>query len=83
MTSKLLRGFAYVWTCLAFTFISVNLAVIWYTEGFGMVQEILNPFNVINTLVTIITLSPAIGAYMLAEKLDRKKAKMPLGSDLG
>lgn len=75
MGAKLLRGFAYVWFCLAGGLIFASYVAIWYTDGFGKVQEILSPFNVINFVVTIITLSPGIGAYMLAERLERRASE--------
>ena len=74
MGAKLLRGFAYVWFCLAGGLIFVSCVSISYTDGFSKVQEIFSPFNVINFIVTIITLSPGIGAYMLAEKLRQRAA---------
>jgi len=70
---KLLRGFAYVWFVLAGCFILLNLLSIWYFQGFARLQEIMSPFNVVNFIVTLITLSPGIGAYLLAQKFERQQ----------
>lgn len=80
MGAKLLRGFAYVWFCLLGGLIFVSCIAIWYTDGFGKVQEIFSPFNVVNFVVTLITLSPEIAAYMLAEKLEQRAARRSLGA---
>ena len=77
MAAKLLRRFAYVWFCLLSGLIFVSCVSIWYTDGFGKVQEIFSPFNVINFVFTIVTASPGIGAYMLAERLDQRKSSLP------
>jgi hypothetical protein len=42
--------------------------------------EIFSPFNVVNFVVTLITLSPGIAAYMLAEKLEQRAARRSLGA---
>jgi hypothetical protein len=52
MGAKLLRGFAYVWFGLLGGLIFVSCIAIWYTDGFGKVQEIFSPFNVVNFVVT-------------------------------
>jgi hypothetical protein len=75
MGAKLLRGFAYVWLCLLGSLIFVSCIAIWHRDGFGKVQEIFSPFNVVNVVVTLITLSPGIAAYMLAEKLEQRAAR--------
>ncbi len=41
---------------------------------FSAVQELLNPFNIVNWLVTIITLAPGFGALAWAEKVNAKRA---------
>lgn len=70
---RLLRGFANVWFVLAGSFILVNLILVWYYEGFSKVQEIMSPFNVWNFIMVMITLSPGIGALLLANHLEQKK----------
>lgn len=73
MIVRLLRGFAKVWTWLVGLFWLGNLAFTWYYEGFGRVMELHSPFNVIYYLAVIATLSPAIGAYMLADRLETRR----------
>ena len=67
----ILKGFAYVWGSLAALAIVAGIIGIWMTEGFGAVQDTFSPFNVWNWLATAIILSPAIGAFAWADKLDR------------
>lgn len=67
---KLLRAFATAWFVLASLLIFVSTAMIWYTDGFGRVQEIFSPFNVINSIAVMVTLAPGIGARILAERLE-------------
>ena len=73
MLIKMLKGFAMLWFVLAAIFIGGSLILIWYSEGFGKVQEIMNPFNLFNVIAVMITLAPGIGAYMLADHLETKK----------
>lgn len=72
MGAKLLRGFSSVWCCFTFGIVFASCVSIWFADGFGKMQEIFSPFNVVNYVATIIMLSPAIGARMLAGKLDRR-----------
>ncbi len=72
MVVKLLRIFAQAWATLVTILILISLSFIWYSEGFAKVQEIMSPFNIINFIVTIISLSPAIGAWALADHLVKK-----------
>jgi hypothetical protein len=69
-----LKSLGYVWLVLAGLLITGSLGMIWWNEGFSRLQEILNPFNVVNTAVTFITLAPGFGLLFLADKL---KAKLP------
>ena len=39
-----------------------------FSEGISYIQEVYSPSNVINYAVTLVTLSPAIGAYYWREK---------------
>lgn len=73
MIVRLLRIFAVVWSAPVALFWLGNLAFTWYYEGFGKVQELLSPFNVVYYLVVIVTLLPAIGAYMLADRLEARR----------
>lgn len=64
-----------VWFVLAGLLIFASMLMIWYTEGFGRVQETFSSFNVLNFVAVMITLGPGIGAYMLAERLERRQAE--------
>jgi hypothetical protein len=67
-----LRWFVRIWAALA---ILVNLgsiaalfAAYGFWAGWGMVQEIWNPFNVVNVLAEIVLLSPALAAQYWLNK---------------
>jgi hypothetical protein len=70
-----LKVFGYIWVTLAALIILAGIAGIWMKGGFSAVQELLSPFNVINWIVTVVTLAPGIGAVMWAEKLKKKLAR--------
>jgi hypothetical protein len=70
---KLLRGFAVAWFVLAGLLIFMSTLMIWYEEGFGRVQEIFSPFNVVNFIAVVITLAPGIAARMLADRLEHRR----------
>lgn len=70
---KALRIFATVWFVLAGAFILTGILMIWARDGFGAVQQVLSPFNVLNFIVTFVTLLPGIAARMLADRLAQRK----------
>ena len=70
----LLKVFGYVWLTAAVLLILAGIPGTWMKEGFSAVQELLNPFNIVNWLVTIITLAPGFGALAWAEKVNAKRA---------
>jgi len=70
---KVLKAFAVVWFVLAGLLIAASTAMIWYTDGFGRVQEIFSPFNVVNFIAVVVTPAPGIGAKMLAERLEARR----------
>jgi hypothetical protein len=70
----ILKAFGYVWLTAAVLLILAGIVGTWLKGGFAAVQELLSPFNVINWIVTIITLAPGLGAIAWAEKLNAKKA---------
>lgn len=67
-----LKVFGYIWVTLSFIVILVSLAFVWMKSGFSAVQEIMSPYNLINFIVTAITLAPGIAALMWADKLSHK-----------
>ncbi len=72
-----LKVFAYIWLTGAALLILAGIAGTWMKGGFSAVQELLSPFNVVNWVVTVITLAPGLGALVWADKF---KAKIPVPS---
>ena len=69
---KALTVFVHVWVGL---FVAANLIGIigqFWLHGFGggisYVQEIYSPFNIINYIISVVVLSPALGAYLWRDK---------------
>ena len=77
MLVKLLRGFAVVWFVLAGLLIFASTLMIWYKEGFGRVQEIFSPFNVVNFIAVLLALAPGIAARLLADRLEQRRRAAP------
>ncbi len=77
-----LKVFGYIWVTLAVVFIVVGIVGVWMKGGFSAVQELLSPFNIVNWVVTVITLAPGIAALMWAEKLSQKQAVPAMPSSL-
>lgn len=73
MAIKLLYIFTKIWITIVSVLILISLSFLWYSEGFSKIQEILNPFNVVNLIVTMIAFSPAFATHLLAEHLENKK----------
>ena len=69
---KVLKGFGYFWLALTGILIFIGIIGVWRESGFVGVLKLLSPFNIWNWLATFITLIPAIGAFLLAEKLQSK-----------
>lgn len=70
---RVLKGLGYVWLTLAVILIAVGIVGVWMTRGFSGVQELLSPWNIVNWLVTVITLAPGFAALMWAGKLQAKQ----------
>jgi hypothetical protein len=68
-----LKIFGYTWLVLAGLIITAGIIGVWIKEGFSGVQNLLSPLNVINYVVTLITLAPGLGAIILAKKLEEKR----------
>jgi hypothetical protein len=75
---RALTIFIYVWGGLIVLANVLGIVGRFYLHGFGggisYIQEIYSPFNVINYAVTLVTLSPAIGAYYWREKRREHRA---------
>jgi hypothetical protein len=70
---KALRIFATVWFVLAGALILIGVLMIWVRDGFGAVQQVLSPFNVLNFIVVFVTLLPGICARLLADRLAQRR----------
>ena len=70
--AKILKVIGYIWIVLAGLLILAGTIGVWKSEGFLGVQRLLSPFNIINWIVTIITLAPGIGALIWADKILKK-----------
>jgi len=70
----MLKVFGYIWLTAAVLLILAGIVGIWIKGGFSAVQKILSPFNIVNWIVTVITLAPGLGALAWAEKLKAKSA---------
>lgn len=73
---KILKWFAKIWSGLVILSVFVGIIGIFITasslyEGWLKFTEAFSPFNVLNYLVILILLSPAIGAYYLSERLSK------------
>lgn len=76
--AKIVKIIGYVLTGIAVALIGIGILSTWWFRGFGAVQELFSPFNVVNYLVTIVTLAPGFSLIWLAEKLElRAKAAGP------
>ena len=67
MGARLLRGFAYLWFCLAGGSLLLRLALFWYTDGLGTA-------DLLNLAFGVITLLPGVAAYLLAKRLEGRAA---------
>lgn len=62
-----------MWFVLAGLLIFASTLMIWYKDGFGRVQEIFSPFNLINFIAVMITLAPGLAARILADRLEQRR----------
>jgi len=69
---QVLKGFGYVWLVLASALILFGTFGVFLKEGFAGVQQLYDPFNIVNFGAVIITLVPGLGALAWAEKLNAK-----------
>jgi len=70
----LLKGFGYIWVALGVIAILIGIAGTWMKGGFSAVQDLMNPFNVVNWVIMAITLAPGVGALTWAKSLTEKQA---------
>jgi len=70
-SAKICKVIGFLWLYLATGFIILNAVLIWYYSGFGKVQEIFSPFNIINLITVGVTLAPGLGLLYLSDRLDK------------
>ncbi|MCB1784493.1 MAG: hypothetical protein KDI13_10935 [Alphaproteobacteria bacterium] len=80
MKLKILKAFRAIWLSafvilIVISIIGMFLGADSFLEGWQKVQYIFSPFNVVNYIVMLITLSPAILAHHWIEKLESGKQK--------
>ncbi|MBL4750274.1 MAG: hypothetical protein JKX71_06790 [Amylibacter sp.] len=78
--AKMVRVLGYVLLYLAIAVIGFGLITTWWFNGFGALMEVLNPFNVVNFIVTAVTLAPGILLIWASDKI--KERSNIMGSDL-
>lgn len=71
--AKILKWFAKIWCFLVVLSVFVGAVGILISNGWGKFTEVFSPFNLLNYLVILVLLSPAIGAYYLSEHLSKRK----------
>jgi hypothetical protein len=74
----LLKLFGYVWVAGGVALILIGLYGIWLEGGLSAVREVLNPTNIWNFIVTVITLAPGLIAVALSDKLKSKSGRSKL-----
>lgn len=67
-----LKVFAYIWLTAASLLIFAGIVGTWMNGGFSAVQDLLSPFNIVNVVVTVLTLAPGIGALEWAKRIQSK-----------
>jgi hypothetical protein len=74
--NKILTWFIRIWVAFAVIVNVVSIITLILSEGWGRVADIYSPFNVINSVMELVLLSPAIGAYFWLEHR-RKNERVP------
>jgi hypothetical protein len=74
---RALSVFIYIWAGIFAALNVIGVIGQFYLQGFSggvsYIQEMYSPFNILNYLVMMIALSPAIGVYFWREKRRNKK----------
>ncbi len=71
--ATILKWFARIWGSLVALSVFIGAAGILVFDGWAKLTEVFSPFNIINYLVILLLLSPAIGAYYLSGYLSKSK----------
>lgn len=74
---KFLRGFITVWVGLIILLNLVAVAAMFYVHGmwggFDEVRRIYSPFNIVNYIAQVISLSPALLAFWVLERRQKRQ----------
>lgn len=67
-----LKAFGYLWLAIAGTVIIIGTIGVWMKDGFGGVQDLYSPFNVVNWFFMALVLAPGIGCLAWCSKLQKE-----------
>jgi len=75
---RILRGFATVWVGAVGLLVLIGIVGrVWtassFVEGVSEVMSWFSPFNIWNWVLTLLSLSPALGAHWIAGRLEKRK----------
>ncbi|MBU3918881.1 hypothetical protein KKC63_03180 [Patescibacteria group bacterium] len=71
--ATILKWFSKIWSFLVVLSIFVGAVGIIIFDGWSKFTEIFSPFNLLNYLLILVLLLPAIGAYYLSERFLKSK----------
>jgi hypothetical protein len=74
--TKVIRILGYVLLAAGVGLILIGILGTWMSRGFGAVQDLLSPFNIINWITMILTLAPG---FLLLMWADRRSASQQHG----
>jgi len=77
LLAKTVTALGWVLLVAGMGLIGMGLYGIWLSDGFWAAAETLNPFNVANFLLTIVTLAPGLLLIALGNKLGGKSGDKP------
>lgn len=61
-----------IWLAGIVLLILLSYGMIWYSQGWGKLQEIANPFNLWNTAAIIVAVLPGIALLKLSDYFKRR-----------
>ena len=74
--STAIRFIGWAWVVIAMLVIALSYIVIGVQQGLSEVLSLMNPFNLLNFLATVLALAPGIGLILLADRLQDKPDRM-------
>jgi hypothetical protein len=71
---KVLRGFAVVWMTVVAILMTIGYLHIFWHDGCSALRDALpSPWNISGFVVSVISISPALGAWWLADALTNQR----------